>query len=193
MCSTLFALFSPIFYASSILQGESKPHRTTRFVLLVITLLAFTALFAQNNTVAVFLAGVSFLQSIIIFILSIKYGMGGRAKIDIVCLFIALIGILVWKLTDNPIMWLMASILADFVGMIPALIKTYKLPETETRIFYWLDVCAAIFTMLAITTYSYQEISYPIYIMVINLVMVIFILRAPIIKIYISRKSKKTE
>jgi hypothetical protein len=89
LCSTIFALFSPIFYVISILKGESKPHRTTRFVLLIITLLSFSALLAQNNTVAVFLAGVSFLQSIIIFILSIKHGMGGRTKIDILCLLVA--------------------------------------------------------------------------------------------------------
>lgn len=106
--------------------------------------------------------------------------MWGRAKIDVLCLTIAWIGIIVWKLTNNPVMGLMASILADFVGMIPALIKTYKLPGTETWIFYWLDVFASIFTMLAIKTYNYQETSYPVYIMAINLVMVILILRPQI-------------
>ncbi|MCX6824288.1 MAG: hypothetical protein NT085_04120 [candidate division SR1 bacterium] len=177
ICSTMFALFSPIFYTLSILKGESKPHRTTRFVLLIITLLSFFALLAQHNTVAIFLAGVSALQSILIFSLCIKYGMGGWAKTDIICLVIAGIGILVWKLTNNPVMGLLASILADFVGFIPALIKTYKFPETETRIFYILDVFAATFTILAITNFTYQETSYPIYILAINFVMVILILR----------------
>jgi riboflavin synthase len=45
------------------------------------------------------------LQSIIIFILSIKHGMGGRTKIDILCLLVAWIGILIRKLTNNPVMW----------------------------------------------------------------------------------------
>ena len=187
ICSSMFALFSPIFYISSILQWESKPHRTTRFVLLIITMLAFASLLAQHNKVAIFLAGVSCLQSIIIFTLCIKYGMGGRSKTDITCLIIAWIGILIRKLTNNPIMGLLASLLADFIGMIPALIKTYALPETETWIFYGLDVFAALFTLLAIKNYTYQETSYPIYIMAINLLMVIFILR-PKIKKYLVRR-----
>ena len=84
-------------------------------------------------------------------------------------------------------MGLLASLLADFIGMIPALIKTYALPETETWIFYGLDVFAALFTLLAIKNYTYQETSYPIYIMAINLLMVIFILR-PKIKKYLVRR-----
>ena len=182
ICSTMFALFSPIFYTLSILKWESKPHRTTRFVVLSITFLLFASLLAQHNTVAIFLAWVSVLQSILIFILCIKYGMGWWAKTDIICLVIAGIGILVWKLTSNPVMWLLASILADFVGYLPALIKTYKFPETETWVFYILDVLAGLFTLLAITNFTYQETSYPIYILAINLVMVIFILRPKISK-----------
>lgn len=78
--SSLLALISPLVYAKAIVKGEAKPHRTTRLILLVITLLATISLFAQNDTVAIWLAGVSALQSIIIFILSIKYGMGGWGK-----------------------------------------------------------------------------------------------------------------
>lgn len=186
MYSTILALLSPIFYASSILEGESKPHRTTRLVLLIITILSFAALFAQHNTVAIFLAAVSALQSIVIFALSIKYGMGGRAKIDILCLVIALAGIIIWKITNNPITGLLASILADFVGMIPALIKTYKFPETETRTFYALDTAAATLTLCAIATFTYQEFSYPIYILAINFAMVLLIFRKKIQKKLIS-------
>lgn len=180
ICSTIFALFSPIFYILSILKWESKPHRTTRFVLLIITLLSFASLLAQHNTVAIFLAWVSALQSILIFSLCIKYGMGWWAKTDIICLAIAGIGVLIWKLTDNPVMWLFASILADLIGMIPALIKTYKFPETETWIFYGLGLFPPALTILAIKNYTYQEISYPLYILAINFVMFILIMRPKI-------------
>ncbi|MEI8092279.1 MAG: hypothetical protein WCG98_09195 [bacterium] len=76
----------------------------------------------------------------------------------------------------------MASILADFVGFLPALIKTYKFPETETWIFYALDVFAGLFTLLAVSNFTYQETTYPIYILGINFVMFIFIIRPEISK-----------
>lgn len=175
--SSLLALISPIIYAKAILKGDAKPHRTTRLVLLLITSLSTLSLFAQGNTVAIWLAGVSTLQSILIFGLSIKYGMGGWEKSDLVCLAIASGGIILWKITDNPVLALYASIAADFAGMIPALIKTYKFPETEVWTFYLLDVFAALFSLLAIKVWTMQETSYPGYIMIINLIMIILIVR----------------
>lgn len=175
--SSLLALISPLIYARAILKGEAKPHRTTRFVLLLITSLTTASLFAQNNQVAIWLAAASTLQSILILILSLKHGMGGWSKSDIVCLIIALSGIVLWKTTNNPVLALYAAIAADFTGMIPALLKTYRFPETEVWSFYLLDVFAAGFSLLALRLWILQEFSYPIYIMVINLVMVILIVR----------------
>lgn len=175
--SSLIALASPIVYAKAIFRGEAKPHRTTRLILLLITSLATASLFAQHNTVAIWLAGVSTLQSILIFILSIKHGMGGWEKKDLLCLFIAVVGIVLWQTTKNPVIALYASIAADFTGMIPALIKTFHLPKTEVWTFYALDTVAAIFSLMAVKNFTIQEFSYPVYILLINFVMVLLIVR----------------
>ncbi len=175
--SSLLALISPIIYSKAILKGEAKPHRTTRFVLLLITSLATVALFAQGNRVAIWLAGVSTLQSIIIFFLSIKHGMGGWSKTDILCLVVALLGIVLWQITKNPVIALYFAIGADFTGMVPALIKTYHHPETEVWTFYTLDIFAALFSILALSKWTVAEYSYPIYIMLINVVMTVLIVR----------------
>jgi len=175
--SSTLALISPIIYARSILRGEARPHRTTRFVLLLITALSTASLIAQHNTVAVWLAGVSMLQAILIFYLSIKRGMGGWSPADILCLVIALIGITAWQTTSNPLLGLYFSILADFVGMVPALIKTHKLPHTENVWFFGLDTVAGLFTLLAVESFVTAQTAYPIYIIIINAVMVFLILR----------------
>jgi hypothetical protein len=117
--------------------------------------------------------------------------MGGWGKIDILCLLVAIIGILLWKLTNSPILALYCSILADFAGMVPALIKTYKLPNTEIWQFYLLDVFAALFSLLALSTWNVQGFSYPIYIFTINLVMVFLVLRLKLFKFF-TFKVKKT-
>ena len=174
--SCILALISPIVYSIAIMQGKAKPHRTTRLVLLLITSLTTASLFAQHNQVAIYLAAVSTLQSIIIFILSIKRGMGGWAKTDIFCLMLAILGIILWQTTKNPVIALYFAIIADFTGMIPAIIKTYRWPKTEVWTFFLLDVFAAIFSLLALKKWTIVEYSYPLYIMLINLIMVILII-----------------
>lgn len=174
--SSVLALISPFVYAKAILLGEAKPHRTTRLVLLVITALATASLFAQHDTVAIWLAGISTIQSIIVFTLSIKYGMGGWEKKDLLCLAIAVGGIILWQTTKNPVIALYASIVADFTGMIPALIKTYHFPKTEVWTFYLLDTVAGLFSIFAVKDWSIAGLSYPLYILLINLVMVLIII-----------------
>lgn len=175
--SSLLALISPVIYARAILKGEAKPHRTTRFVLLLITGLATASLFAQHDNVAIWLAGISTLQAILIFSLSIKHGMGGWGKADLICLAVAFLGIVLWQTTADPSLALYCSIGADFAGMVPALIKTYRLPETEIWQFYLLDVFAAFFSLLALSVWDVQNFSYQVYIFGINLVMVFLVLR----------------
>src|SRR5260221_8402391 len=147
--SSLLALISPIIYVRAILKGEAKPHRTTRLTILITTVLATASLFVQHDTVAIWLAGVSAFQAIVIFTLSIKYGMGGWAKSDLLCLGIALAGIILWQTTKNPVIALYASIAADFTGMVPTLLKTYHFPKTEIWTFFAIDTLAAAFNLFA--------------------------------------------
>lgn len=174
--SSALTLISPLFYARAILKGEARPHRTTCFVLLLITALSTSSLVAEQNTVAVWLAATSTLQSVAIFILSIKYGMGGWEKLDLLCLLIALIGIVAWQTTQNPLLGLYFSILADFTGMIPSIVKTYRFPETEIATYFALDSTAGVLSLLAVVSLTLADISYPIYIFLVNGLMALLVL-----------------
>jgi len=175
--SSILPLITTIIYTHAIVKGDAKPHRTTRLILLIISALATVSLLAQHNTVAIWLSGVSTIQCIVIFILSLKRGMGGYAKTDIVCLTIALFGIVLWQVTKTPVVALYFAILADFMGMVPSLIKTYRFPHTEVYLPFLLDFFAALFSFLAVKNRTIPEVSYPLYLVFINLAMTLLILR----------------
>jgi hypothetical protein len=181
--SVILGLISSFVYFVAILKGQAKPHRTTRLVFLFISALTTLSLFAQENRVAVWLSAVSTFQSVIIFLLSLKYGMGGRSKTDILCLVMAIIGIISWQITKNPLTALYFAIAADFIGIVPTLIKTYRLPHTEVWTFYVLDVFAATFNFLATEKFTINQYLYPFYIILINLTIVLLIKRLDFAKI----------
>lgn len=178
--SSLLALVSYVVYVIAILNGQAKPHRTTRFVVAIITILSTVALVAKGSSVAVWLSGVFMVGSVVIFLLSLRFGMGGWEKTDLVCLAIAIGGIIFWQSTTDPLYALYASIIADCIGQIPMLVKTYRQPETEAWTFYFLDVIAACFSIMAIQRWSVQETLYPLYIVFIDGTTIFFILRKPI-------------
>ncbi len=177
IASTVLLFVSYFVYEWSIVTGRTKPHRTTRFVLLLITTLGAASLFAAQDRVAFYLIAFSALNSTVIFLLSLKYGVGGWSKTDILCLLIALAGITAWKLTNNPAVGVYAAIIADFSGMVPALIKTYRSPKSEYWLFYAVDLAAITFNLLAIQTWELKNFSYPVYLLAINFVMLLLIAR----------------
>ena len=177
LISSILVFLSYLIYEWSIVVGKTRPHRTTRFVIMVIAALGTASLFAAHDKVAIWLLAICALQSAVVFGLSLKWGMGGWAKTDLFCLFIAAIGIAFWKITDNPALGLYAAIAADFFGMVPAILKTYRLPHTEYWLSYVFDIFAAGFTLLAIQNWEIQGYSYPLYILLINLAMLALILR----------------
>lgn len=166
--SIVLPIYSPIPYIRSILAGITKPHRTTRLVYFVIGILTTLALFASGDRIALWISAVSTLQAIVLFYLGIMHGIGGWTKKDILCLILALSGIVLWQTTNNPIMGLYFGIAADFAGTIPTIIKTYHLPETENWQFYALDTLAGICNMLALSSFTPAAYSYPLYLILVN-------------------------
>lgn len=148
--SSILILISPASYIVSIARGRSKPHRTTRFILFFVMGLNFISILAAHGNLGsrVF-AGIVFLQATVILLMSFKRGMGGTSRADYVCLTIAALGILGWKLTGNPLLGIWFSILADVAAYIPAFIKTWEHPETESPWYYFLGGLAVVFGLFA--------------------------------------------
>lgn len=162
-------LLSGAAYIRSILKGKTQPERMTRLLLLVITALSTGALLAAGDTSGIWLAGASFVQALIVWLLALKRGIGGANTTDIICLALCFAGIGWWLVSGQSYIGLLASIVADFVAVVPALLKTIRLPHTELMLFYVLDAVAALM-VLTVGPYSWRAALFPLYILVINMV-----------------------
>jgi hypothetical protein len=164
---TLLPFVSGGVYVGSMLRGKTKPHRMTRILLALITGLSFFALLANHDTSGIWIAFGSFFESLIVLVVSFKFGVGGRERLDIACLAICLVGLVVWGVTGQSLTGLLAAIIADYVAVIPSMRKTIRLPHTESWLFYLLGVCAAAAVMIA-GPYGWQNMLYPTYLFVVN-------------------------
>jgi len=148
--STILITAAGIIYCASIIRGRTKPHRTTRFAVLVILTLNFlSVLAAHGNLGAEIYSGILFVSAIAFFILSLKSGMGGLSVFDLVCLVIALSGVVAWRLAANPILGIWFAVMGDLVAYLPALYKTWKHPHTESPWLYALSGSASFISLIA--------------------------------------------
>jgi hypothetical protein len=177
LISSISVFISYLIYEWAMVKGRARPHRTTRLVILIITAVGASSLFAQNDRVVFIFLGICAVQSLVMFAMSLKWGMGGWAKIDILCLAVALLGVVLWRVTSDPALALYACVIADLAGMVPALVKTYRLPGSEYYLSYIFDLVAIVLTILAIRNGGFNEYLYPTYLVIVNSLMLVFISR----------------
>jgi len=176
--SICLALIAPIMYTISMVQGVSKPARMTRFIVWLAAFISFVSLWAEGSTGAIWLAGVFAARGLFLLIMSFKYGVGGWNTIDKACLLIAGVGLLGWQLTEDPLIALLFAITADFIGFIPALVKTYKDPSSEGPWFYYIETIAVTLNIIVIGAWT-QDLLFPAHILLSNVMMILLIWRLP--------------
>lgn len=174
--STVIGFITPIIGIKSVLNGTYKPHRITRLVILIVTVIFIATLYFQGDRNGLFLALAQGVGGILIFILSLKYGVGGASKSDWIIFAGAMISLIVWKTTDNPTLGLYASIITDLIGFFPTLIKSWKDPTSENWKFYGSDVLASFFNLLALRSFLLMDVAFPFYIFLLNFATVLILL-----------------
>lgn len=154
-------------YVIDTLRGKTKPERVTWFIFSVLGLIAFVSQLSLGASWSLVFSGLDTLASILVFSLSLKYGVGGYTKLDIFALIIAFIGVFIAIVAKEPIISLLGVIIADFSGMALTIKKTYLKPKSETTIFWLLVGTASLFGALSAGKMSFGILLYPVYLMVV--------------------------
>lgn len=163
-------------YIKDIFLRTTKPERASWLIWSILGSIAFFSQFAEGATWSLYLTGIDTLGVIIIFLLSIKYGVGGLTKKDIIALIAAGIGLLLWYLTNQAVIALLMTMLIDAAGAILTVIKSYEHPETETLTTWTIISIAAILGMLSVGEINFVLLAYPFYIFLANFAVVLAIL-----------------
>jgi hypothetical protein len=173
---SLLPLVAGLVYAVSIVRGEVRPQITTRLLLMVVTLVAFLSLLAGHDHSGMWLALTSFIESLIIWLLALRFGIGSLFnRLDIICLALCGVGVGLWIVSGQSLLGLLASIVADCIGCVPSLVKTWKLPYTETTAFYLFGMVAGLCILFA-TPITLVNMLFPAYIALIDGTFVVVIM-----------------
>jgi len=162
--SGIAILLSFVPYTKDILKNKTKPERASWLVWSILGFISFSSLFAKGATYSLFLAGGQALGDLFIFLLAIKYGIGGFLKRDIVALIGCSIGLLLWFITKEALIALLIAILIDATGALLTTIKSYEQPSTETISSWWLTFIGGLFSCFSVGSFNPVLLIFPVYI-----------------------------
>lgn len=164
----VLAFVGYIPYVRDIFNHKVKPQRAAFFIWLMLGLIAVFSQFAKGATSSLWLPSLETVGSLVVFLLSIQYGIGGFSKKDYIALLIAAMGLIAWYFTKEAAVALYLVILVDAAGVYLQLHKAYLHPETETYTAWLLASLGGIFTLLAVGSWDIILLSYPIFIIIAN-------------------------
>ncbi|HEY5442504.1 MAG TPA: hypothetical protein VIJ68_03125 [Candidatus Saccharimonadales bacterium] len=75
--------------------------------------------------------------------------MGGSDLFDWICFTIAMGGLIGWQLTGNAVLGVWLASLADFVAYLPAYVKTWRHPNSESPWLYILNIGGSLLSLAA--------------------------------------------
>lgn len=164
-------------YFLDSIKGKIQPNKVSWLLWSIAPLVAFFAQINQKVGVQSFMTLSVGLFPIIIFLGSFvnKKAYWKLSKFDVSCGTLSLAGLILWQITQVGNIAIIFSLLADGLAYVPTLTKAYKFPETESA-WPWLAVSAnGLFTLLTISTWNFANFAFPIYFLIINLIVFIVV------------------
>lgn len=155
-------------YIVNTIRGNTQPERMTWFVFSALGVIAFASQLLLGASWSLVFSGLDTAASIVIFVLSLWYGVGGYTKLDTTALIVAAVGVAIALLVKQPLISLSGVILADGSGTILTIRKAFIHPESETTISWLLTGTAALFGLLAVGKLTINLLLYPFYLMLAN-------------------------
>jgi hypothetical protein len=176
-CFSLVCFFP---YILTTLQRKTRPNRASWWIWstngTVLCIGNYAA--GASNTIGALICAV--IAQFFIAILSIKYGEGGWNRFDRRCLFGTGISFVLWYIFSSPLIAICLPLSIDILGALPTIKKSYHEPESEDFLTWLLYAIGSLFNILAITTWSFDIAITPLYVLGVNSIIVLLLLRKKI-------------
>lgn len=169
--ATVVTVGSILPYARGILRGTTKPNIVSWITWTLLTGIATVAELAAHSYVAAIFTGAAVLETAIIVILGLSHGYVKYTAFDVICQISAIVGIILWQFFNSPALGVIASVSIDFIGALPTMRHSWKIPSEEIWQTYALAGLGGVFALLALNKYNWISLPYAVYIVLINAVM----------------------
>lgn len=158
------------YYLYETIVGKAQPNRITWLLWGIFPMIIFMAQRVQgvrDLSWASFVAGFTPLLILAASFFNKKAYWKSEPR-DYYLMAAAIIGIILWVVTDNPNLALLLSLLADLLAAIPTLIKAYRHPHSESWIAYAVSTFGFGISFLSVQIYTIENTAFVSYLFLLN-------------------------
>jgi len=170
MLSGVLSMAAMVPYVRDVLRGgETKPNAVSFGLWTVLQGIALAAQIQSGASWSVVVVFFVTLNTLIITVLALS-GFGYRAygKIDALSFVLAIVAIVGWFKTGDPVLAIWFTIIADFFASVPTVVKTARDPRSEQSMAWGLVTAAAILGGLSTDRMDAANVAFPAYLVLMN-------------------------
>lgn len=166
--SSVIAVLAYIPYFRDIFKGKTKPHIFSWLIWGLLGGITYAAQVVKGAGAGSLANGTTGLVCFIIFALAIKRGEKNITLTDRISFGGAILAILLWLLTDNPLSAVVLAVIIDTLAYIPTFRKAYHKPYEETLSAFFITTIGIIISLFALEAYNPTTWLYPACLVVSN-------------------------
>jgi hypothetical protein len=157
-------VYSIVPYIKSILKGQTRPNVVSWSLWLVLQVIAIAGQISSGASWSLFFLFAMLFNIILVLSVSAKgYGYKKYGWVDFVCLASVIAAIAIWKTTGAPVLAISMAVVADFIALVPTVVKTWKEPASESAAAWFILVIAAVLAVFSTAKYDAANLLYPGY------------------------------
>lgn len=139
-----------VLIAVAVMWGSVRPNRYSWLIWSVVAALAAASSWQAGATWPLAGAAMNALGCIVILVLALRRGCDARNRTDTTCLAVAVAGVALWLLTDEPVVGLLFFLLADASGAVPTIRGVAADPFAESAVGWSILALAGAAAVLSV-------------------------------------------
>ncbi len=163
IAAVVISFIGYIPYFRDIISKKTKPHVFSWFIWSLSGGIGFFAQIISGAGSGAWIMGLGFTVSAVITILAYRQGEKTITLSDWVAFSGALLGLVLWRLTDNPLLAIIFVTVTDALAFAPTFRKAYHKPHEETFVSWFFSSVKYLLALVAIQSYSLTTVLYPLY------------------------------
>ncbi len=163
-------LLASLSYIKGTIRGTTKPNRVTWFFWATAPIIGSIAAWTTGATWTVIPFFLSGFGPLMVFIASFwnQKSYWQLGVLDYLCGLFALLALVLWAITKEPVLAMIFSIICDIFAGIPTIKKMYQYPETENIHPQMASFFSAISGLLIVSSWHFTEYGFSVYLLLIN-------------------------
>ncbi len=180
LISGLLLIGGYIPYIYEVLKGTDVPNRASWFIWSLSTAVILLGVKETGTHEAIWVPVADAFGCFIIFILSIRFGVGGWARTDKISLGVAIASLVLGWFTGNPLIALLTNLVIYISGYVSTIKKSIAHPESESFLAWTLFFAGVVLNLVTViigTDKGFEVWLYPIVLVVTVGILYSFLVR----------------